>query len=69
MIKIINTKPEMPEKLSTYEVYINNELITTFQHKRIDGLAKCLIVAGKAVEKAQWEKAYNMPKKSAERKG
>jgi hypothetical protein len=38
----------------TYEVRINREVITTFTHKRSDGLGACLFAAAKAVEKSKW---------------
>jgi hypothetical protein len=38
----------------TYEVRINSEVITTFKHKRSDGLGACLFAASKAVEKSKW---------------
>jgi hypothetical protein len=62
MIKIINKKPEMPDKESTYHVYINDEFICEFKHKRIDGLGKCLMEAGKAVEKARLFEAWEVIK-------
>jgi hypothetical protein len=45
MIKIINKKPEMPDKESTYHVYINDEFICEFKYKRAEGLNKCLMEA------------------------
>jgi hypothetical protein len=39
----------------TYEVRINREVITTFKHKRSDGLGACLFAAAKAVERSDWE--------------
>jgi hypothetical protein len=38
----------------TYEVRINREVITTFKHKRGDGLGICLLKASKAVERSKW---------------
>jgi hypothetical protein len=38
----------------TYEVRINREVITTFKHKRSDGLGACLLEASKAVERSKW---------------
>jgi hypothetical protein len=37
-----------------YEVRINHEVITTFKHKRSDGLGACLLEASKAVERSKW---------------
>ena len=38
----------------TYEVRINEKVITTFKHSRPDGLSKCLDLASKAVLQQQW---------------
>lgn len=38
----------------TYEVRINRDVITTFKHKRSDGLGACLLEASKAVERSKW---------------
>lgn len=57
MIAIVNTGPfNDPNPLGerTYEVRINSKVITTFRHRRGDGLGKCLLAAGKAVEKQNW---------------
>ena len=40
-----------------YEVRINQEIITTFTHKREEGLAVCLRRAAGAVERAKWMEA------------
>jgi len=52
MIAIVNMGPYGgdPGGERTYEVRINHRVITTFRHKRIDGLARCLLEASKAVE-------------------
>lgn len=54
MISIINIENCGPEcnhlGYHTYEVRINQEVIATFRHKRIDGLEKCLRKAADAVE-------------------
>jgi len=53
MISIINIgggDASDPHGERNYEVRINRELITTFKHERCNGLARCLIEAGKAVE-------------------
>jgi hypothetical protein len=42
--------------LQEYEVKINNEFICKFKHKASDGLAKCLELAGLAVERAEKER-------------
>jgi len=58
MIAIVNTGPhDDPNPLGerTYEVRINSKVITTFRHKRGDGLGQCLLAASKAVEKQKWE--------------
>jgi hypothetical protein len=38
----------------TYEVRINRDVVTTFKHKRGDGLGACLFAAAKAVERSKW---------------
>jgi UDP-glucose 4-epimerase len=38
-----------------YELRINHEVITTFKHRRSEGLSKCLFEASKAAERVQWE--------------
>ena len=57
MIAIVNVGPqsESPFGLRNYEVRINHKVVATFQHKREDGLAKCLMEAAKAVERGKWE--------------
>ena len=56
MIAIINTgssrNSSAPDE-RIYELKINHEIITTFKHKRNDGLAVCLQKASEAV--AKWE--------------
>lgn len=57
MIAIVNVGPhDDPNPLGerTYEVWINSKVITTFRHKRGDGLGQCLLAASKAVEKQKW---------------
>ena len=56
MIGIVNIGPHdgNPLGVRTYEVRINSRVITTFEHKRSDGLAACLMAASEAVEKAKW---------------
>jgi len=52
MIAIVNVGPHDsdPMGVRTYEVRINSKVITTFEHKRSEGLAACLQSAAKAVE-------------------
>lgn len=38
----------------TYEIRINRDVITTFKHRRGDGLGACLLEASKAVERSKW---------------
>lgn len=60
MIAIVNVGPfDDPNPLGerTYEVRINADVITTFRHKRADGLTKCLLAAAAAVERQKWEDA------------
>lgn len=64
MIQIVNmgavpldVKRQTAFPQSMYEVRINNEVVTTFLHSRVDGLPVCLQKAAAAVEKAKWEKA------------
>ena len=56
MIEIVNCGPhsESPWGIRNYEVRINQKVVAEFQHKREDGLAKCLIRAAMAVEKNKW---------------
>ncbi len=57
MIAIVNVGPfddPDPFGVRMYEVRINSELITTFQHRRSDGLGRCLLEASKAVERQKW---------------
>jgi hypothetical protein len=63
MIAIINIGPyDDPNKLGvrTYEVRINEEVICTFQHRRADGLGRCLLEASKAVERKQWDETKHI---------
>ena len=48
MIAIVNVGPA-GDGLTNYEVRINADLITTFKHRRSDGLAPCLYLASQAV--------------------
>lgn len=57
MIAIVNvTKDPKPTGVHTYELRINREVITTFTHRREEGLARCLQRAALAAEQAE-EKA------------
>lgn len=58
MIAIVNTK-KIKNDLCEYEVRINQKVICTFQHKRMNGLGMCLMEASKAVEKQKWTEGYN----------
>lgn len=54
MIAIINKGPVGKSRdRRKYNVQINNKLITTFQHNRSDGLAKCLELAAQAVRQQE----------------
>lgn len=54
MIAIVNVSKELSALgWHDYEVRINQRVITTFKHKREEGLSKCLIEASKAVEIAR----------------
>lgn len=60
MIAIVNVSKNAPAfGIQDYEVRINHEVVTTFQHKREEGLAKCLLLASAAVEKNKWTEVYN----------
>jgi len=53
MIAIINiSNPATSRGLNQYEIRINEKVITHFDHKREDGLSKCLLRASEAVERA-----------------
>lgn len=49
MIAVVNVG-RADKGLTDYEVRINAEVVTTFAHCRSDGLAKCLLLASRAVE-------------------
>lgn len=54
MIAIVNvTKDPKPTGEHTYELRINREVITTFTHRREEGLSRCLQRAALAAEKAE----------------
>ncbi len=52
MIAIVNVSETYKKGIQTYEVRINREVITTFQHDYNDGLAICLQRAADAVFEA-----------------
>ena len=61
MIKIINKGGGDPKDIMGtrwYEVWINDRFITSFQHKRSDGLGVCLNKASEAVDREGWEDFY-----------
>ena len=63
MITIVNIGPHHDPNLlgeRTYEVRINRKVITTFKHKRGDGLGACLLAASKAVERQKWMEAESI---------
>lgn len=65
MIAVVNTGPvEGYEKnllgLRRYEVCINHEVIATFEHRRSDGLGRCLMAAAKAVEQEKWKEIWKI---------
>lgn len=61
MIAIVNVSThDDPCGVHEYEVRINREVITRFEHVREDGLAVCLRKAADAVEAAWWNLADRM---------
>ena len=52
MIAIVNVGPhdDDPGGWRNYEVRINQDVICTYQHKRSEGLARCLERAAEAVK-------------------
>lgn len=63
MIRIvqIGKKDDNPGGERLYEVGINNDpAITTFIHRRSDGLAVCLSRASKAVERSDRDRALRI---------
>ena len=66
VVKIQNISPHnSPFGQHEYEVRINQEVITTFTHKREEGLATCLRRAAGAVERAKWLEAQKEIKRLA----
>ena len=58
MIAIVNIGPHDdpdPTGWRNYEVRINHEVIATFRHKREHGLAACLRIAARAVDKEEFD--------------
>jgi len=61
MISIVNVSThDSPFGRHDYELRINTKVIARFQHKREDGLTKCLELAAAASEKAKWMEAKAM---------
>ena len=61
MIAIVNVSTHnSPLGWHDYELRINTSVIARFQHKREDGLTKCLERAAAAAEKAKWMEAKAM---------
>lgn len=72
MIAIINKGPTNKDQDMTgwhkYDIYINKQYITTFNHKRMDMLAACLDRAAAAIRKKDYEdyqRSYTIHKKPA----
>ena len=66
MIAIVNMGGGDPQDVMgvrDYEIRINRDVIATFKHRRSDGLARCLMEASKAVERAKWEKVDDFLKR------
>lgn len=42
-----------------YEIRINNRLVTTFTHKRSEGLVTCLQKASEAVGQSSWKGRFD----------
>ena len=58
MIAIVNVGPHDdldPTGWRIYEVRINHEVVATFRHKREHGLAACLRIAARAVDKDEFD--------------
>lgn len=62
MIAIINIGNENKAGETKYQVKVNSQLITTFFHKRSDGMAICLEKASKAVEKQKHLELFKLLK-------
>ncbi len=61
MIAIVNVSAHnYPIGWHEYELRINAKVIANFQHKREEGLTKCLERAAEAAEKAKWMEAKAM---------
>ena len=61
MIAIVNVGGN-PLGVCQYELRINSQVVATFEHNRVDGIAVCLKKASDAAEKAKWLKAVDMLK-------
>ena len=52
MIAIVNVSSQLDSTgYHDYEVRLNRKVVTTFEHKREEGLAQCLRTAAAAVDK------------------
>lgn len=52
MIAIVNVSTQLnPTGYHDYEIRINRQVITTFEHKRESSLATCLRAAAEAIDK------------------
>ena len=61
MIAIVNVSTQLdPTGYHDYEVKINKQVVTAFEHKRESGLATCLRLAAKAVDKYHSELEMEM---------
>jgi len=61
MIAIINVSlHNSPFGIQDYELRINSRVIARFQHKREEGLTKCLELAAQSAEKAKWMEAKTL---------
>ena len=56
MIAIVNTGKRHPKKGHHYRLQINDQLITEFWHRRVDGLSTCLQRAAEAAEAAHQQR-------------
>ena len=61
MIRIINTS-KMNGNKTIYNLFINDEFICNFEHRRSEGLSRCLIEAGIAVKIMREKKVHSMIK-------
>jgi hypothetical protein len=55
MITIANVTPvPQPFGENVYEIRVNRRVMTTFTHRREEGLSACLLKASEAVERHSW---------------